>query len=328
MSLAFLPKIFIIIVNWNGKQDTLNCLSSLQALDYLNYQIVIIDNGSTDTSVSDIKLKFPNHLLLETQTNLGFTGGNNIGIQYALNHKADFILLLNNDTKVSSDLLKQFMLGFQNFPKAGILGAKIYLMQEKEKLDHFGGNWNQKKAAFDLIGLHASDENWDTAFCIDYVCGAAMMIKKEVFEQIGLLESRFFLIWEEADFCMRAKRAGFQIITYPSAKIWHKVSASFTVGKTHSTYFWWRNRLLWIERNCSLKQILSIYLRALVPAIFHLLKIYLLKSMQFICFKHFYTKMDQEKKRHNLLANKAALKGVTDYIFRCFGPGPDWIKHR
>lgn len=324
MSSAYLPKIFIIIVNWNGKQDTLTCLNSLQLLDYSNYQIVIVDNGSNDDSISAIKLQFPHHLLLENHTNLGFTGGNNVGIQYALNHKADFILLLNNDTKVSSDLLKHFTLGFQQFPKAGILGAKIYLMQNEGKLDHFGGAWNPKKGIFDLIGLHALDENWNEAFCIDYVCGAAMMIKKEVFEQIGLLESRFFLIWEESDFCMRARRKGFEIISYPSAKIWHKVSASFK-GKTHNTYFWWRNRFLWIERNCAFNQLLSIYIRVLIPEIFQLLKIYLLKSIQFICFKHFYTKAEQEKKRIKLLIYKAALKGIKDYLLRRFGPGPDWI---
>lgn len=325
MSLTSPPKIFIILVNWNGKQDTLNCLSSLQKQDYPNYEVVVIDNGSNDDSVSIIESTFPKLILLKNQTNLGFSGGNNVGIQYALKHQTDFILLLNNDTKVSSDLLQQFMLGFQQFPKAGILGAKIYLMQEEKKLDHFGGNWNQKKAAFDFIGLHASDENWDNAFCIDYVCGAAMMIKKEVFQQIGLLESRFFLIWEESDFCMRAKRAGYKIISYPHAKIWHKVSASFTEGKAHSTYFWWRNRLLWIERNCSLSQLVDVYIRVLVPEIFHLLKIYVLKSIQFICYKYLYAKSEQEKKRNKLLINKAALKGVRDYLFRRFGQGPDWI---
>lgn len=327
MSLISHPKIFIIIVNWNGKQDTLHCLTSLQKVDYPNYEIVIIDNGSKDDSVSVIRSQFPKLLVLENQTNLGFSGGNNVGIQYALHHQADFVLLLNNDTEVSSDLLEQFMLGFQQFPKAGVLGAKIYLMQDKEKLDHFGGDWNQKKAAFDFIGLHALDENWDTAFCIDYVCGAAMMVKKEVFQQAGLLESRFFLIWEESDFCIRAKRKGYQIISYPPAKIWHKVSASFTGGKTHSTYFWWRNRLLWIERNCSFSQLLCIYMRVLIPEIFHLLKIYFLKSIQFVFFKHFYTKVSQEKKRKKLLINKAALKGIKDYFFRRFGQGPDWIYH-
>ena len=322
MSSTYLPKVFIIIVNWNGKQDTLICLSSLQSLDYSNYHVIIVDNGSKDDSISAIKLQFPNHLLLENLTNIGFTGGNNIGIQYALDHKADFVLLLNNDTKVSSDLLKRFMLGFQQFPKAGVLGAKICLMQNEEKLDHFGGKKKKKKGVFDLIGLHASDENWDTAFCIDYVCGAAMMIKKEVFEKRGPLESRFFLIWEESDFCMRAKRKGFQIISYPSAKIWHKVSASFK-GKTHSTYFWWRNRLLWIERNCSFRHLLSIYIRVLIPEIFHLIKIYLLKSIQYTCFQSFYTKAKLERKTHNLFTYKAALKGIKDYLLRRFGPGPD-----
>jgi GT2 family glycosyltransferase len=264
-------------------------------------------------------------ILIENPKNLGFSGGNNVGITYALDHQADFILLLNNDTKVSSDLLQKFMLGFQQFPQAGILGAKIYLMGEENRLDHFGGNWNQKKAAFDFVGLHASDENWDTAFCVDYVCGAAMMIKKEVFWKIGLFESRFFLIWEESDFCMRAKRLGYQVISYPQAKIWHKVSSSFTGGKVHSTYFWWRNRLLWIERNCSPSELLSAYIRVLIPQIFHLVKIYFLKSIQFICCKYFYTKANQEKKRNRLLINKAALKGIKDYIFRRFDQGPDWV---
>ena len=181
---------------------------------------------------------------------MGFAEGNNVGIRFALEKGADFILLLNNDTIVDPQLLAAFINTSKNNPKAGIFGAKIYLYDHPHQFDHFG-EIGIAKRNFDLIGNRIFDDDisWELEREIDYACGAALFIKREVFEKIGLLEPKFFLIWEESDFCFRARRRGFTTLIAPQAKIWHKVSASFC-GKPHSTYFWWRNRLLWIERNC------------------------------------------------------------------------------
>jgi GT2 family glycosyltransferase len=152
---------------------------------------------------------------------------------------------------------------------------------------------------------------------IDYACGAAMCVRREVFEQVGLLDARFFLIWEESDFCFQAKRSGFLTMTCPQAKVWHKVSASFA-GKAHSTYFWWRNRLLWIEKNCPFKERILLYVKILIPEILHLYKMNGLKTLQLL-----FNKTDE--KRERLVKIRAALRGVEHYLLRRFGNGPNWI---
>ncbi|MBI2742730.1 MAG: glycosyltransferase family 2 protein [Chlamydiales bacterium] len=319
------PFISIVILNWNGKRDTLACLESVAKIDYPRFETILVDNGSTDDSVKAVREKFPGVTLLETGANLGFAGGNNVGIAHALKTGADAILLLNNDTEVDPGLLKAFAAQLKNQPEAGILGATIYLFDERERLDHLGGNWNKKRAAFDFIGHRERVTNQVKTLALDYVCGAALLARREVFEKVGELEPLFFLIWEEADFCMRAKRAGFLSMTCPDAQIWHKVSASFVGGKRHTTYFWWRNRLLWIERNCSRMEILSLYLRVLLPEISHLLKLRLLKGLQLHCLGFLQSPEKKAEKRQKLTQYRAALRGISDYLLRRFGSAPPWI---
>ncbi len=317
-------KISIIILNWNGKQDTLACLESLQKLTYPNYEVIIVDNGSTDDSVSAIRSQFPQHRLIETGSNLGFAEGNNVGIREAL--ASDCIFLLNNDTVVAPDILEHFVETFQAHPEAGILGAKIFLYDKRDTLDHLGGTWNRKTGIFEFVGLRQQDDDrWQKPQELDYVCGAGFIIKRTVLEHVGLLEPRFFLIWEESDLCFRARKAGFKTLTCPNAKLWHKVSASFVGGKPHSTYFWWRNRLLWIERNCSPLEKLSLYSRILIPDILHMLKIRALKTLQLRFTIRFRPHINTTEKQLKLVKNRAALCGVRDYFLRRFGNGPSWI---
>lgn len=321
------PNIFIIILNWNGKKDTLACLESLQKVIHPSFHTIVVDNGSTDGSVSAIREVFPDVSLIETGDNLGFAGGNNWGIEHALKKGADYLLLLNNDTVVDPAILEAFLSGFQKHPQAGILGAKLYLFDQQNQFDHFGGYWNGKKGSFDLLGFRAFDDGktWEEMIPIDYACGCALFIKREVFEKIGLLEPQFFLIWEEADFCFRAKRAGYLSYTCPQAKVWHKVSASFVGGKIHTTYFWWRNRLLWIKRNCKGSERLSLSCKVLLPEILHLYKLKVLKTTQLYLLKIFFPKRDIKEKEKRLLQYKAALRGVRDYCRGRFGNGPSWI---
>jgi len=321
------PIIKIIVLNWNGKKDTLECLSSLEALSSKPEEIIVVDNGSQDGSQEAIRQQFPSVTLIETGQNLGFAEGNNVGIRYALSKKCDYIFLLNNDTVVDPDILKSFTLAMKEYPQVGILGANIYLFEERNKFDHLGGKWNQKKGSFDLIGLRQLDDGkqWQAAQELDYACGCALFIRREVFEAIGLLESRFFLIWEESDFCFRARRVGFLTMSCPQAKLWHKVSASFVGGKPHSTYFWWRNRLFWIERNCSLTEKISLYLRVLLPDIAHLYKLRILKTAQLYLLRLLKPKQSHKKRHERILKYRAALEGIKDYSLRRFGNGPNWI---
>ena len=145
-------KISIVILNWNGKKIHLACLASVEKIEYPNFQTIVVDNGSSDDSVEAIRTQFPQVTLLETHENLGFAGGNNVGIQHALSSGAEAVLLLNNDTIVDPGLLTAYAAQLARYPNAGILGATIYLFEEPSRLDHLGGMWNKNKAAFDFIG--------------------------------------------------------------------------------------------------------------------------------------------------------------------------------
>lgn len=304
-------KISIILLNWNGKKDTLGCLKSLAEVD-TEHQVIVVDNGSTDDSVSSIRHSYPDVALLETGENLGYAEGNNAGIRFALEQGADYIFILNNDTTVSPTILSAFLKN----PDAPIQGAKAHLMSDPSLLDHLGGNWNPIRGEFDLIGARDQAELWTAPLTLDYVCGVALFVKAEVFRKIGLFDKRYFLFWEESDWCLRAKRAGFSSTFCPEATLFHKVSASFTGGKPHSTYFWWRNRLLWIEKNCSRKERRSLYFRILFPEISRMLKLYILRTL-------FAKKTPERKKK--IRTYRAALAGVRDYLTRRFGNGPSWI---
>ena len=122
----YLPRVFVIILNWNGRDDTLECIASIKEIDYSNYEIVVVDNGSVDDSVQAISKQYPEIMLLQTGENLGYAGGNNIGVNWALEKNADFILLLNNDTIVARNLLSSFVNAANQLPSGSILGAKIY----------------------------------------------------------------------------------------------------------------------------------------------------------------------------------------------------------
>jgi len=322
-----IPLVTILILNWNGKKDTLPCLESLQKLTY-PAQILLIDNGSTDGSVKEIRASFPDIEIVETGENLGFAEGNNVGIRMALSRGAEYVLLLNNDTVVEPNLIEGFLESFSSHRQAGIVGGKIVLYDHPELLDHWGGIWNPKKGVFDFVGMREQESVWTKSVSIDYVCGAAFMVKREVFEKIGLLEKKFFVLWEEADFCLRAKRSGFDSCTALGTKIRHKVSVSFVGGKPHSTYFWWRNRLLWIQRNCTGVEKLSLWRRVLLPEIFHLAKIHLLNAMQLFFYTICRIEEKKKRKKNSLRQNRAALHGVRDYLLRRFGQGPAWIYYK
>ncbi|MGK7881879.1 MAG: glycosyltransferase family 2 protein [Crocosphaera sp.] len=308
-----LPKITIVILNWNGKQDTLDCLESVLTIDYDNYQIVVVDNGSKDDSVIKIKEQYPEVMLIENNANLGYAEGNNVGIRYAVSAQSDYVLLLNNDTIVDRNLLKNFLEASQVHPKAAIFGAKIYYLDTPNKIWFAGGTWDSEKAESEHIGLNQIEDNrtWNQIKEVDYACGCALLVKAEVVQKIGLLEPRFFLTWEELDLCYSAKKLGYQCLFVPDALVWHKVSASFVGGaySFHQQYFMERNRLLWVEKHLSLLEIISIYKNVILPHIYSSIRGYL-------------------SPRSNLAKKtkcKVSITAFRDYIQRRFGNCPPWV---
>ncbi|MFQ5822867.1 MAG: glycosyltransferase family 2 protein [bacterium] len=227
------PLVYLIILNWNGKADTLECLSSLEKIQYSNYRICLVDNASTDDSVAAVRNKFPQVEVIENSENLRFARGNNVGIQYALEQGADYLLLLNNDTKVDSEFLKEMMKVSESDSIIGMVGPKIYYYDPPDVIWSAGGKISFWTGKISHRGLRKRDsEVFNKIVEVDYLTACALCVKKEVIEKVGLLDSSYFIYAEDADWCERTRRAGFQLVFVPKAKIWHKISSTSGGGLT------------------------------------------------------------------------------------------------
>lgn len=251
------PLVAIVILNWNGREDTLACLASLSSLSYANVELIVVDNGSMDGSATAIRAAHPTVDVIEAGLNLGFSAGNNVGIYRALERGADFVLLLNNDTEVAPDLVDAFLAAARRHPQAGAFAGRIYFHAEPRCIWYAGTAWNSKAACFEHLGEGIVDDG--SSFAIEsetaYACGCAMFVSSARLRELGLLDESYFLYFEETDWCFRARSAGYPSIYVPGARLWHKVSASVGgEGSPLMLYFTTRNRLLWARRYGSAAQ--------------------------------------------------------------------------
>jgi len=338
------PQVFIILLNWNGYTDTAECIRSLYRIKNPSFVMIVVDNGSLDGSVARLREEFRDVVYLENKENLGFAGGNNGGIRYALEHGADYVLLLNNDTVVEEgflDALVQaaekhdeeiplsppFSKGEERHPpflkggkggfewlssseKIGVVGPKIYSgLPGSSILWEAGGgiDWLHGKAYH--AGFEETDVGqWDGVRDVDYVSGCAMLIKREVLEKVGLLDERFFLYYEETDFCARVREKGYRIVFVPDARIWHKESN--TTGGAYGpvyTYYMTRNRLLFMKRYMDDDD-----WRRFLPYFYY---DGLLRRSAALCFKS----------RNRFRSLKALLAGWRDFRQDRFYKGPEWL---
>jgi GT2 family glycosyltransferase len=263
-----MTKVFIIIVNFNGIEDTLECLKSVKKCELKDaeYEIVVVDNGSTNNSVLQLR-KQKNITLLESKENTGFVGGNNMGIKYALENEADFIMLLNNDTTVKEDLITCLLEVAGRRKEVGIFAPKIYFApgfefhQEryspKERgrvIWAAGGIFDWDNVLGSNYGVDDTDiGQYQAEYEPDFATGACIFVRANVFKKVGLLNSKYFLYLEDVEFCQRAKKLGVKILFIPDAIVWHKVSRSSVIGGQLNDYFISRNRLLFGLRYAPLR---------------------------------------------------------------------------
>lgn len=249
----------ILLVTWNGKENTLDCLASLSTsnANRFTFHVTVVDNGSTDDSVSVIRKKFPRVDVIEAGRNLGFTGGTNIGVRRALEGAADFVWLLNNDTVVDRSALARLGAAFDD-ERVGIAGSKIYFAPgheyhkdryAKEDLGrvlwYAGGTIDWRNMYASHRGVDEVDHGQYDAVCeTQFVTGCSMMVRREVFERIGLFDEGFFAYLEDVDFCVRAQRSGYKLLYVPASIVWHKNAGSSGVGSDTHQYYMTRNRLI------------------------------------------------------------------------------------
>jgi GT2 family glycosyltransferase len=221
------PLVYIILLTWNQRQDTLACLASLEQLTYPKIQILVVDNGSQDGTSEVIRGQFPAVDLLVNEHNLGFQGGFNLGMRYALAHGADFLLVMNNDTAVQPDMLDELM-AYAGMPEVGMLAPKIYYFDEPERIWSVGGDCHPITFEMTHKGDNQIDHGqWSEVVERDFLVGCAMLMPRALPEKIGLFDTGYHPIYyEDVDLCVRARQAGFRLLLVPSAKMWHRVSAS------------------------------------------------------------------------------------------------------
>jgi GT2 family glycosyltransferase len=243
------PRVAIIVLNWNGGDDTSACLESLRQLDYPDYEVIVVDNGSTDGSVEVVRASFPKATILETGENLGFAEGNNVGLRHALAYGVDYALLLNNDTEVAPDCISLLVDAIENTPRSGVAGPTIYYFDRPTVIWSAGGVIDWTRGCTRMVGLNEVDRGQfgHNVRPVDFVTGCALLIKMPVVEQVGLLDPRFFAYYEETEWCVRIARTGFRILHVPQAKIWHKISPAAREASPQVHYYMTRNRLLLLK---------------------------------------------------------------------------------
>lgn len=215
------PQVFCVILNWNGWQDTNDCLRALKQCSYPRMTSLVVDNGSANDSVSRIKQAHPEVVILENSVNLGFASGNNMGIRYALAHGADFVWLLNNDTKPAPDALATMVQKATTGKAIGAVASICYYADEPNKVEAWAG------ARVNLwIGYGRNSRVPRTDDWFHSLNGTSILVSCAALEDAGMLDEGFFLYWEDTEFCLRLKKKGWRIAAAPESKILHKVNAS------------------------------------------------------------------------------------------------------
>lgn len=227
------PLVYIVVVNWNQPQLTADCLRSLRTLDYPSYRVLVVDNGSQDSSVERLQAEFGNWLeFIANETNMGFTGGNNAGIQYALEQAADYILLLNNDTIINDSHLLTALVRCTEADLSIVFASPTIRYANPEKLWYAGAHLDLWAGWTHYHTLPASSDVRDTG----YASGCCMLVRTSALREIGLLRDSYFLTMEDVEWSWRARNAGWRVVYVPSVSLLHMDGASSRDSQGRGVY--------------------------------------------------------------------------------------------
>jgi GT2 family glycosyltransferase len=226
------PSVWIVIVNWNNYKDTVECLESVYQMDYPNFQVVLVDNGSTGDDLDRLRNKFPQIKSIALSRNCGFALANNVGIRLAVDNSADFIWLLNNDTVVEKDALTVLVEAASNCPQALFFGSWISYYNDPSRLWFGGGRFNYATAKTSHDHLGKLTEEIDTGECIsrtDWITGCSLFVRATVAKSFGLLDETFFMYEEDLEWQLRVNGSEGQAVIVHKPLVLHKVSSSIAL---------------------------------------------------------------------------------------------------
>ncbi len=233
-----------VILNTNRREDTLAALESLAKNDYANHRAIVLDNASSDGSLEAIQAQYPAVQVIPLTENLGYAGNNNVGIAAAAAQGADWVFVLNEDTLLASDCLRRLAEAGEALPQAGILGPMVYHFDEPQVIQSAGGRMSDDWRAWHAGQNELDQGQYPAPRPVEWISGCAILVRRAVIEQAGMLDARFFYYFEETEWCLRAREAGWQVYHIPQAHLWHKgVQRNYQPGP-NVTYYATRNRLL------------------------------------------------------------------------------------
>jgi GT2 family glycosyltransferase len=259
------PLVHVVILNYNRPDDTIECVNSVLASTYENYKIIVVDNASEENKYRALELglpKSPRIMLLRTKINGGYSMGNNVGIRLALEEGADHVWILNNDTLVDKNALGYLVDSMTRSPRAGVAASTMFCYDRPREVWVAGGA--RKVSGLDVLLTrfgYYKDKDYDYTFTPEKqdcspkplvsAVGASMLVRREVFEEVGLLDEDFFLYREETEFLLRVLRAGWGILYSPCSLIWHKVGGR---NDARISYYFVRNSPLLLKKSYGWRQ--------------------------------------------------------------------------
>ncbi|MGH9812052.1 MAG: glycosyltransferase family 2 protein [Candidatus Acidiferrales bacterium] len=250
-----LPRVAVIVLNWNNWAVTAECLESLRRLTYPNARVLLVDNGSSDDSERILREKFSDVEILQTGSNLGYAGGNNAGMRRALELGADYLCLLNNDVVVEPGFLEPLVAAMEADPRLGIAGGLQCGYHDRRLIQNSGAYFSFLTGRVRNANAGEADRGQcDRQKEVDFISGAALLARAEMARSIGLLDDTFFMVCEDADWCLRARRAGWSVRFVPGSKIFHKERATRGSQPGMNWYYVPRNQIWLVRRHGSTAQ--------------------------------------------------------------------------
>jgi GT2 family glycosyltransferase len=243
------PYILTVILNTNRRDDTLECLRSLNKSIYPNLDTMVLDNASSDGSVEAIRQDFPEVEIVPLTENRGYAGNNNIGIRRAVEQGADWVFVLNEDTVLDPECITHLAEAVDGDPQCGIAGPMVYHFDAPEVIQSAGGRFDSHLNSIHIGQNEVDRGQYAHTRQVDWISGCAILVRREVIEAVDALDERFFYYWEETEWCLRASKNGWHILHVPEARLWHKGVQQDYSPAPSVTYYNTRNRLLMLSKH-------------------------------------------------------------------------------